>query len=318
MNKLDRVLFICILFMFYLSVSAFALHPLITDDTGTQGKGKIQLEMNYQYSHDIHSETSRDPKELVESEIAGQSAFGKVYVKEAANRAGIGLSYGIIDPLDIIIAVPYERAHARERHLLFTGPLQGFSLRESETTIGLSDITAEFKWKFYEFKALNLALKPGFILPTGDESKGMGAGRFGAYGYFITTLDLTPVVLHVNLGYLRNQNSINERENIWHASIAFEFWLVRDYFRLVANAGFERNRDKRSNIQDAFLLAGLVGSPTADCDLDIGFKYSIQSRNWESPGPDYSMMAGATVRFGPNSGDKGSDEKDKNEKKGGK
>jgi hypothetical protein len=308
-----------IVFILFLAHPAFALHPLITDDTGVQGKGMFELEMNYQYEHDRYSEIARDPKEVVESYIEGQSTFGKVFYKDDTNTAGIILSYGIIDPLDIVINVPYKHSLTRERHLFYTGDLQFFSLKESETATGFSDITVELKWKFYEYKALSLALKPGVIFPLGDEDKGLGAGKFGGYGYFISTLDLTPVVMHLNLGYIRNQNRINEREDIWHASLAFEFWLVMDRFCLVANAGFERNRDKSSNIQDAFLLAGFVGSPTPDCDLDIGFKYGIQTKNWESPGPDYSVLAGATVRFGPvPAGDKGGDEKDKNEKKGGK
>jgi hypothetical protein len=171
-------------------------------------------------------------------------------------------------------------------------------LKDNDTSTGLSDIILEFKWRFYEYKALSLALKPGFIFPTGNEGNELGAGKFGYYGFLIATMDFTPIVMHVNFGYIRNENRINEREDIWHASLAFEFWLVKDYFRLVANAGFERNRNKRYNIQDAFLLAGIIGSPTPDCDLDLGFKYTIRSAKWESLGPDYAVLAGATVRFG--------------------
>ena len=34
------------------SGTAFAAHPLITDDTGTQGQGKFQLEVNGEFGHD--------------------------------------------------------------------------------------------------------------------------------------------------------------------------------------------------------------------------------------------------------------------------
>ncbi|HOT46125.1 MAG TPA: transporter [Spirochaetota bacterium] len=302
-----------------LTIPAFALHPLITDDTGTQGKGMFEVEFNYAYENDKYAETVRDPKEIVESYWEGQSTFGRVSVKDDTNVAGIGITYGIIDPLDISIGIPYQHSHSREKHLFYTGPFAGFAFRESETVTGLSDVNIEFKWKFFEYKALTLAIKPGAIIPTGDEDKGLGAGKFGAYGYFITTLDFNPVVMHLNLGYIRNQNRANEREDIWHASLAFEIWAVKDYLRFVANAGFERNRDKRSNIQDVFLLAGVIVSPTPDCDLDLGFKYSVQGKGWESPGPDYSVLAGATVRFGfAGAGDKGGDDKEKTEKKGGK
>jgi len=34
------------------NTAAFAAHPLITDDTGTQGKGKFQLEVNSELNYD--------------------------------------------------------------------------------------------------------------------------------------------------------------------------------------------------------------------------------------------------------------------------
>jgi hypothetical protein len=303
----------------FLPIRAFALHPLITDDTGTQGKGMFEVEFNYTYENDKYTQLSRETKEIMETELAGQNYFGKLWARENANIAGLGVTYGIIDPLDIAIGMSYQHSHSRERHLFYTGPAAGLLYYENEIAAGLSDVTVELKWKFFEYKALTLALKPGAIIPTGDEDKGLGAGKFGAYGYFITTLDFNPVVMHLNLGYIRNQNRVNEREDIWHASLAFEFWAVKDYFRFVANTGFERNRDKKSNIQDVFFLAGIIGSPTPDCDLSLGFKYSLQTRAWESPGPDYSLLAGATIRFGfAGAGDKGGDDKDKADKKGGK
>jgi hypothetical protein len=301
--------------IFIISTPSYAMHPLITDDAGTQGKGVFQLEFNYQFNHDRYNQTIRDPKELVESEIAGQSVFGRLYLKESAHQAGVILAYGIIDPLDISIGIPYQHVYSMERHFFYTGPLQGFRLKESDTTTGLSDINVEFKWRFYEFKVLSFALKPGFLIPAGNEKSGLGAGKFGAYGYVIATLDLSPVIMHFNFGYIRNQNRVNEREDIWHASVAWEFWLVKDCFRLVANAGLERNRDKKSNIQDAFLLAGLIGSPTKDCDLDLGFKYSIRSGHWDSPGPDYTVLAGATIWFGWTPKDKKTGEPEDNSDK---
>ena len=35
-----------------ITATSWAAHPLITDDTGTQGKGKFQLELNGQYDRD--------------------------------------------------------------------------------------------------------------------------------------------------------------------------------------------------------------------------------------------------------------------------
>jgi hypothetical protein len=40
--------------------AAFAAHPLITDDTGTQGKGKFQLEVNSEFDHEDEDGTKED------------------------------------------------------------------------------------------------------------------------------------------------------------------------------------------------------------------------------------------------------------------
>lgn len=37
-----------------LGTPAFAIHPLITDDTGTKGKGKFEVELEYQHDHNAY------------------------------------------------------------------------------------------------------------------------------------------------------------------------------------------------------------------------------------------------------------------------
>jgi hypothetical protein len=38
--------------MLVYQAAAFAAHPLITDDAGTQGKGKFQIELNGEFTYD--------------------------------------------------------------------------------------------------------------------------------------------------------------------------------------------------------------------------------------------------------------------------
>ena len=59
----------------------------------------------------------------------------------------------------------------------------------------------------------------------------------------------------------------------------------------------DRNPDKRSNFHDVFVLGGLVVSPSEFCDLDLGFRYSVETSGSESPAADYSVLAGFTVRY---------------------
>jgi len=73
--------------------------------------------------------------------------------------------------------------------------------------------------------------------------------------------------------------------------------LVKERLRFVVNAGLEHNRNKRSVLQDVFVLGGFVLSPSGMCDLDIGFKYSVAPPKIESPGPDFTVLAGLTFRY---------------------
>jgi len=295
---------------------ALALHPLITDDTGTQGKKNFELEFGYQYDRDSFKWIDSHPESILTGELQGQSNLGRVRNRDEANTITLTLSYGIIDNLDVVIGLPYQYTKTRERRTYFSPPLEFVSLKSTSTASGLTDAITEFKWKFYEYKMLNLALKPGIIFPAGDAYRGLGVGKLGGYGYAIATADLTPVVAHLNLGYLRNQNILNEREDIWHASLAFEFWVVKDYLRLVTNAGCERNRYKWSNFPDVFVLGGIIASPTENVDIDLGFNYRFLPRVTHRPGaqynypvgiatrPDYSLLGGITIRFSGSGGEK--------------
>jgi hypothetical protein len=66
--------------------TAFAAHPLITDDTGTQGKGKMQFEFVGEYGVD-------------KEEGGTEKGFEAPTVPF--------LSYGLSDSIDIVIGLPY-------------------------------------------------------------------------------------------------------------------------------------------------------------------------------------------------------------------
>jgi hypothetical protein len=239
---------------------AFAAHPLITDDTGTQGKGKFQLEVNSEFNYDKETEEG-------------------VTTKETGGEVAPTLSYGIVDNLDIVLGVP----------------CQWFKVKEdgdvTDKEDGISDIGLELKWRFYEKDGLSLALKPGITLPTGDDEKGLGAGR-ATYGlYFITTKEIEPWAFHLNLGYARNENKFDERKDIWHASLASEVEVVEN-LKVVANIGVERNTDEASSTHPAFILGGLIYSLSENFDIDFGVKGGLNK-----PETDCSILAGIAWRF---------------------
>jgi hypothetical protein len=235
--------------------AAFAAHPLITDDTGTQGKGKFQLEVNSEFDHEDEDGTKEDIFEIAPV-----------------------LSYGITDNVDLVIGVPYQSIRTREQSETFT---------ES----GISDTSFEVKWRFYEKDGLSFALKPGISLPTGDEDKGLGAGRAGYSIFIITTKEIEPWAFHLNLGYIRNENKADERKNLWHASLSGSVEAKKD-LSLVANIGIERNADRNVNTHPAFILGGIIYSLSENLDIDFGLKAGLNK-----PERDYSVLAGLAWRF---------------------
>jgi hypothetical protein len=236
---------------------SFAAHPLITDDTGTQGKGKAQLELNSEFNSDKDNG-----------------------VKTTGGEVAAALSYGLADNVDLVLGMPYVWGKVKE---------DGVVVYNEK---GLSDMSLELKWRFYEAdNGWSFALKPGVSLPTGDDAKGLGAGR-AAYGIaFITTKELKPWAFHFNLGYVYSDNKVDERKDIWHVSAAAEVEVVKD-LKIVGNIGMQRNPDKALNTNPAFILGGLIYSLAENMDVDFGVKAGLNK-----PETDLTFLAGITLRF---------------------
>jgi len=239
---------------------SWAAHPLITDDTGTQGKGKFQLELNGQYDWDK------------------QDSEG-VSVKTEGGQAAAILSYGVAENVDLVLSLPY---------------LWG-KVKEEDVTVydekGIGDAVFEVKWRLFEKDGFSLALKPGISIPTGNDEKGLGAGLLGGHIFLIGSKELGSWAFHANLGYIRNENKADERKDIWHASVAATWEVVKN-LKLAANIGIERNPDDDANNDPAFLIGGVIYSVTENFDLDCGVKYGLNSSE-----TDLSLMAGITYRF---------------------
>lgn len=153
-----------------LPIPLYAAHPLITDDTGTQGKGGFQLELTTERGHEHEDGTTVD---AVESRAT--------------------LSYGFHDRADAIVSVP---------HLNVTTD-DGV---DRTTVNACADVGFDIKWRFYESEGgrLSFALKPGATFATGDEEVGLGTGRRNYSLFFIATFDTDPWTTHLHAGYMTN------------------------------------------------------------------------------------------------------------------
>lgn len=256
-HLLGKLFFFAVLLSY---TTAWGAHPLITDDTGTQGKGKFQIEVNGQYDSEKETE-------------------GGVYIEETGGQIATTLSYGLRENADLILSLPYQWGRQKE---------DGITVYDEQ---GNSDATLEVKWRFFEQDGLSLALKPGLRLPIGDDAKGLGAGKTGYHMFIVASQEVAPWAFHANLGYIGNENKVDEEKNIWHASLAATYAVIKN-LRLVGNVGIERNADKAADSEPAFIIGGVIYSLAENIDLDGGLKYALNS--FET---DWSLMVGMAFRF---------------------
>ena len=263
MLKTGVVFFFTLLF----STTAYATHPLITDDTGTQGKEKVQIEINSNFSRE------KEQKNGLSFQKTGS-------ITDAA------LSYGVSDNIDLVVDMP----------------LQWYTIKEegmnSVNENGIGDMRVELKWRLFdsEESGMSLALKPALSIPTGSEMKGLGSGSFSGGVTMIATRKSRLGAQHCNLGYSSNRyghekNNQTARTNIWHASLSAELNVITN-FRAVSDIGIETNTDKGSASHPLFLLGGVIYTVSENLDLDLGVKGDLnESKN------DINLLVGVAARF---------------------
>lgn len=233
----------------------FAAHPLITEDTGTQGRGNGQLELAAELGHD----------EAADAE------------ERAADLAAV-LSYGLRDNLDLLLTLPYMRAD---------------TLANGATTTedGLGDIGLDAKWRLFEEGRMSVALKTGMTFASGDETKGLGAGKSNVSVNLVVSYETARWGGHLHLGHLRNRNAHDERDVIHHASVALTR-MATDRLKLVVDLGNCTTADRSFDEDTRFLTLGAIYGARDDLDIDIGLK-----RGLSDPETDTTLLLGMALRF---------------------
>jgi hypothetical protein len=260
-------------FILHPSSFVWAAHPFITDDTGTQGAGNWQLELQAERGQlDYTADTGAGPVE--------QSRKITVFTPV--------LTYGLLENLDLALGLNHVRQRVTENGVV------------TEDANGMADSTLELKWRFYDEDGFSLALKPGLLLPTGDENRGLGTGKPSWGVNFIATYEAKPWTFSGNVAYSYvryklQQDADENRADLWRVSGGLAY-AVRDDLRLVGEVGVRTNASRNdpnlpgSNGQ--FAMLGAIYSPTGKIDLDIGFRKSLNYAEL-----DWTILVGATFRW---------------------
>lgn len=223
-----------------LASSARAAHPLLTEDTGTQGRGHSQLELTLDAFRD---------------RLAGVDVRG-------AQSAAV-YSYGIAGPADLQLGLPYLRVKENE------GDRRTLSS-------GINDLSLDVKWRFFERGALSLGFKPGISLPTGDANKFLGAGRVTWGALLIGSYEPGPLAVHAHVGYRDFRNQLGLKSSLWHGSVAAT-WEVVEQVKLVMDLSRDTNPVPGFSTPLDYLIVGAIWTPVKSVDLDLGYRYGASN-----------------------------------------
>ena len=182
-------------------------------------------------------------------------------------------TYGLTEYTDVVLTVLYS------------------SLYNSDFKSDLSGIGLEVKCRVLQLEKFSLAVKPGLILPIGNHTKGLGTGKLGYSLLLIADQELSSILLHFNIGFIRNENRVLERTDIWFTSLAAEI-SVAESISFVTEIGTCSNRDKFADGHPAFVLGGAVYSIVDGIDIDFGLQKGLNKHE-----SDLAVLTGLTILF---------------------
>lgn len=215
-----------------------AAHPLITEDTGTQGKGNFQLELNSEW----------DYKKALDVHNTSQAIGGT-------------LSYGWIDSVDFIFSVPYVRGKTADS-------------TDIVAVSGFSDYDADIKWRFHEAGNFSAALKAGVTLPNRNKNAEPGSGNSDYSTYLVASWNDAPWSMNIHVGRVANRDNFGAKSELWHASIG-GWRQLGGKTKIVADTGMLSEHDGITSRHLGLFTIGVIYSPAKDVDIDVGLRRGL-------------------------------------------
>lgn len=245
------------------SVPASAFHPLITDDTGTQGSGGNQLEFLFNEDR--------------------TKAAGNI---ERLHTLPIVYTRGLSEAFDIFAGLSYARIRS--------GTSAGDASGSGNPSFGA-------KWRFYqnEKNKTSFALKPEVLFPISAEGEGAGLGEGKTSGNLtlILTREVPFGAVHINAGLARNRyrDALNHPDRTTTRASIAPVWNVTDQWKLALDLATQSAHAGGAKVRSNFAELGAIYSPGKDLDLTLGIL-----RASDNDGPRttrHTATAGITWRF---------------------
>lgn len=214
-----------------LPLQAHAFHPLITDDTGTQGAGGNQLEIGTDH---------------------GRAEDGGV--TDTARALGITYTRGITDNLDLYVGAAYQTSNPSG----WGNPVIGAKWRFYE------DEASKISFALKPEIVLPVSRQDEIDgLGTGETSYGLTliASKETSFGELHFNAELARNNYQVDDPAVRN--------DFWRVSVA-PVWAVAEGWKLALDLGIQANEDRTQDATMGFVELGLVYSPNDSFDLSLG------------------------------------------------
>lgn len=214
-----------------LPIQAYAFHPLITDDTGTQGAGGNQLEIGTDH---------------------GRAEDGGV--TDTSRTIGITYTRGITDHLDLYVGAAYQTSSPSGWGNSVIGAKWRFYEDEaSKLSFALKP----------EIVLPVSAADEAVGLGTGETSYGVAliASQETAFGELHFNAELA------RNNYRASPPDV--RKDFWRVSVA-PVWAVAEGWKLAMDFGIQANADRSQDATMGFVELGLVYSPNDSFDLSLG------------------------------------------------
>jgi hypothetical protein len=214
------------------AANAFAAHPLLTEDAGTQGSGKFELELGNTWTRD-----------------SGERAY----------EFGPQLSYGVLPNLDGILRPTWTALRTAGNGAITTAR-------------GAGDTALDIKWRFYEAGAVSVATRAGIDAPTGDAARGLGGGKAAHHVLAAVTVDAAPLALHANLGYTHARGDAVKGRDLFHASTAAVVTIDSGWQFLLYDIGVDTNPERGRSATPGIVRIGTIYTVRPGCDVDFGYQ----------------------------------------------
>lgn len=219
-----------------LAPSAYAYHPFVTDDTGTQGSDGNQLEFVYDFA---------------KSRLDGVTTLSR--------SASITYTRGVSETLDLYVATAHQSQPSSGLQNTALGAKWRFWEDEaSGQSLGIKPEIRLPVSRSDEAKGL-----------------GTARTSWGVIGIYSKTTGFGEVHLNVAVDRNNSAQPSTDRQTIYRFSVA-PVWNVAEGWKAGFDSGLETNPDRTQKRHLAYGQAALVYSPDKNLDLSLGIRQNFR------------------------------------------